>query len=338
MSEPKNETKRFLSLRYKLLIPLLSFSVVMFVIGYFGARAYLDTLTLDMMAKDTTTVLTYVNGCLDKDALQEIYDEAKTASPEQLKSMMKDPTYVEQKDCLASVVDFYPGAWIITYYPVNEDAVAVGIDNDMSSETYLLGELRTAENDGDFDLYQSGLQEAYAYDDLEYDENQNPFYGFVSPMTNSSGETIGGIVIYLDAGVPLQSAQFLYNYLLAIFGGVFLFIVFLVWIITQRSLSELNALGAAARRVADGDYAPISVKPQKLNDEVSLLGELFNTMVGKVEKREEKLQKQVDQLKIQIDGEKRKKAVDEIVESDFFKDLQERAAQARKAHDQKPQS
>jgi uncharacterized protein involved in exopolysaccharide biosynthesis len=58
-------------------------------------------------------------------------------------------------------------------------------------------------------------------------------------------------------------------------------------------------------------------------------------MLDKVEEREEKLEDQVEQLKVQIDMEKRNKDVKEIVESEFFQDLKQRAAEVRKQRSQK---
>ncbi|MCC6259541.1 MAG: hypothetical protein IT311_01660 [Anaerolineales bacterium] len=340
MSAQKNEAKRFLSLRYKLLIPLLIFTLAMFALGYFGARAYLKTTIFNIMSEDTSAILSYTDDCLDTDALQEIYAKAPNATAEELQETMRDPIYIEQQECLLLATEFFPNAWVFTYYPVNDNSLAVGVDmwNAINpAEAYALGDLITPESDEDFDQYQLGLEDIYIYSDLVYDpETQTYFYGTASPLQNTYGETIGGIAIYLDAGETLAQIQTLSQYLLVIFGGIFMLVVFLILTITKKSLSDLNTLGTAARRVAEGDYAPIPIQPKKLEDEVSTLSALFNTMIAKVENREEKLQKQVEQLKIQIDGDKRKKAVDEIVESDFFKNLQERATQARKQHNQKP--
>ena len=52
-------------------------------------------------------------------------------------------------------------------------------------------------------------------------------------------------------------------------------------------------------------------------------------MVGKVYQREQTLRRQVEELKIEIDEVKRKKQVSEIVESDFFQDLQAKARRMR---------
>jgi hypothetical protein len=52
-------------------------------------------------------------------------------------------------------------------------------------------------------------------------------------------------------------------------------------------------------------------------------------MVGKVRQREQSLRRQVEELRIEIDVAKRQKQVSEIVDSDFFQDLQTRARALR---------
>jgi hypothetical protein len=52
-------------------------------------------------------------------------------------------------------------------------------------------------------------------------------------------------------------------------------------------------------------------------------------MVSKVHQREQILRRQVEELKIEIDEAKRQKQVNEIVESDFFQNVQARAQAMR---------
>jgi hypothetical protein len=52
-------------------------------------------------------------------------------------------------------------------------------------------------------------------------------------------------------------------------------------------------------------------------------------MVGKVAQREQKLKQQVAELQIMIDESKRQEQVQEIVDTDFFRDLQAKARTMR---------
>ena len=66
-----------------------------------------------------------------------------------------------------------------------------------------------------------------------------------------------------------------------------------------------------------------------MQDEINTLSGVFTIMVDKVHQREQALRQQVEELKIEIDENKRQKQVSEIVESDFFQQLQERARTLR---------
>jgi hypothetical protein len=63
--------------------------------------------------------------------------------------------------------------------------------------------------------------------------------------------------------------------------------------------------------------------------EVGQLARVFASMTKQVYVRETELRKQVEGLKIVIDETKRKKAVEEITDSEFFQNLTERAAKIR---------
>ncbi len=82
---------------------------------------------------------------------------------------------------------------------------------------------------------------------------------------------------------------------------------------------ELGQLGAIARRT----------------DEIGQLARVFDRMAQQVYSREQKLKQQVRDLRIEIDEAKRKKQVQDIVETDFFQDLTVKAQKLRNRHDSK---
>ena len=60
-----------------------------------------------------------------------------------------------------------------------------------------------------------------------------------------------------------------------------------------------------------------------------MLARVFTDMADKVYQREAALKRQVRELKIEIDEVKAKQQVDEIVETDFFESLQNKATSIR---------
>lgn len=340
---PANKgTKPYLSLRYKLLIPLMILGLIMFVAGYFGAREYLRGTIYRIMEEEIDSIREYVVNCLDENELQALtsenvgYDET-IGWPDG----MIDPRYWRQQACLDAVYDFTDRAEIFTYYRADENTLAYGLDQWATlypEDSYILGEeiFTDESDDDDYDGLVQGLSGVHYYDELKYDEVDDIYYYAVtSPLTNSNGVVIGGLSIYLDASWTVESLQEVSNYLVMIFSAIFIVVAALVLGITRNVTSELVALQAKSKRVAEGDYAPIELRVHRFNDEVSTLGELFNIMLDKVRQREQKLQTQVEELKIQIDMEKRSKDVKQIVESEFFQDLKQRAAEVRKQRQQK---
>ena len=74
----------------------------------------------------------------------------------------------------------------------------------------------------------------------------------------------------------------------------------------------------------------------RLTDEIDLLASNFSIMVDKVYQREQTLRRQVEALKIEIDEAKRTQQVSEIVDTDFFRDLQAKADHMRSRRKRDP--
>jgi nitrate/nitrite-specific signal transduction histidine kinase len=97
----------------------------------------------------------------------------------------------------------------------------------------------------------------------------------------------------------------------------------------------LITLTAAAEKVGEGDYEVdfSELISERNKDEIDTLAYVFEIMVDKVKKREQKLLRQVARLRIEIDETKQASEVAQIVETDFFKQLQSRADNLRSKRD-----
>jgi len=94
----------------------------------------------------------------------------------------------------------------------------------------------------------------------------------------------------------------------------------------------IERLGHWARLIAEGKYdqAMKGIREADRADRAfAAVADAVETMVKAVREREERLKKEVVQLRIQIDEEKRKKQVDEITETDYFQQLTQRAKNLR---------
>jgi len=103
-------------------------------------------------------------------------------------------------------------------------------------------------------------------------------------------------------------------------------------LIARRLSRPIGALTRAARAVEDGG-APDAAELDRIGrsgDDVGRLARVFSRMAEQVATRERKLKEQVRSLKVEIDQERRRKEVEEVTDSDFFRDLEGRAAEMRR--------
>jgi CRP-like cAMP-binding protein len=99
---------------------------------------------------------------------------------------------------------------------------------------------------------------------------------------------------------------------------------------TTNFLSEVRQW---VQRLASGSYRPNEIYEQggKYKDEtIATLAAEFAQMTARVQEREDELRKQVFELRIEVDEAKRKQDVEEILESDYYRNLKEQAKSMRK--------
>ncbi|MBN1991084.1 MAG: HAMP domain-containing protein [Anaerolineae bacterium] len=104
-----------------------------------------------------------------------------------------------------------------------------------------------------------------------------------------------------------------------------------VYVLARQIARPILAIAAAAAAVEAETFeteglAEVARRP----DEVGLLARVFQSMARKVYSREQRLKKQVQELRIEIDDLRRKEEVEKIVDTDFFRDLQSKARHMRR--------
>lgn len=95
-------------------------------------------------------------------------------------------------------------------------------------------------------------------------------------------------------------------------------------------LEQVGRLTAAATAVEAGGFEPDSLdEVVARTDALGQLARIFQQMAREVRAREERLQRQVRELRIEVDEAKRAREVAEITGTEYFRNLQERAQQLR---------
>jgi len=120
-------------------------------------------------------------------------------------------------------------------------------------------------------------------------------------------------------------------YIAAVVSVLLLVAGFIAAIVFVRKVTDpLADLACAAQAMEQGNYdLPGLAGVSARRDELGRLARAFEQMAGKVREREKTLQRQVDELRIIIDREKQAQDVSEIVATEYFRALKEKARKFR---------
>jgi hypothetical protein len=112
-----------------------------------------------------------------------------------------------------------------------------------------------------------------------------------------------------------------------------LVIAILLALLLARSIAfPILDVTESASKIESGqwdDSLLTKLAARKGGDEISRLSRVFSSMADEVHSREQKLQARVQELEIFIDETRREKELSEIVDTDFFADLTEKAKRMR---------
>jgi HAMP domain-containing protein len=112
-------------------------------------------------------------------------------------------------------------------------------------------------------------------------------------------------------------------------------------------IQPVSVMGDLAQKISADEMVDTDLESEGLAkiasraDELGQLAQVFQRMGREVYARTQNLKQQVQQLRIQINESKRQEQVSEVVETDFFRDLQSKADtlrnKRRRKADQEPE-
>jgi methyl-accepting chemotaxis protein len=165
-----------------------------------------------------------------------------------------------------------------------------------------------------------------------YSDDWGTWVSAYGPIVNSKLEVVGGLGMDMKADYVRQVQQAILDRIVVSFLITYATLFVLVFLLSRGLTRPITALTSVAERVAEGEYDQDLSKlySGRMRDEVSTLAQVFDLMIDKVHAREEHLKRQVQELRIEIDQAKKERHVQEIVESDYFKELRATAKEMRK--------
>lgn len=320
-----------ISLRLKL---LLTFTLL-FAAVFSGAFYWFDSFATDMaisrIQEDLTDTVVGAAAGVDGDALVTLALDGEPNA----EGFSDDPRYVQQLDWLDTVQQIEPRAWPYTYVAGEEE-----------NQILFIGDLYAWKNPDKAAKFKEPLTSkgpmlgglsALTYREDEqgrfttYTDKWGSWVSAYAPVKNSEGDLVGGIGVDFRADYVDQVRQGIREKIVLAFAIVFGSLFILVFIVSRTFTRPVVALTAAAERIGEGDYEQElgGLIRSRFPDEISTLAQVFQIMVGKVYQREQTLIRRVEELRIEIDETKRQKQVAEIVDTDFFQTLQDKAQELR---------
>jgi HAMP domain-containing protein len=333
MDERQTEKRtRFVSLRVKLLVGFTLLFGVVFAGAFYWFDAFAKGMAMRQIEKDLVKAVRIASIGVDGDELIALFNEGVRNED----GLSDDPRYWQQVEWLQEVEDIDPHAWAYTYVKGDRPGeiifiadVAAMDEPDKAAKFLEVSPPAEGESEDSCTMCQ-GLTKLTL--EMEpYTDKWGTWVSAFAPVENSKGEKVTGLGVDFSAEYVSEVRQRIWLRVMGAFVVVY-FVLFIMALLVSETLTRpVIALTRAAERIGEGDYEQELPQPgmMRFPDEVSTLAEVFQIMVGKVYRREQALRRQVEELRIEIDEVKRKKQVEEIVDTDFFQDLQVKARTMR---------
>ncbi len=330
---------RFFSLRLKIWIGFILIFTPVFVASYYWFYQYTSNRVFDTITADLQDTLTGAIQGMDKVGFVKLYEEESADNPacppeKPTTDTPKDengyypednPLYMEHEYWLRAVQQIEPKTRMYTYIKGIEPGEIIAIGS-----TGYFRELR-----GGFRFCQrytstsSKIYNGLTVQVNSWEPYKDDFGSWITsyaPIVDDDGNVIGAIGVDIEASyVDEVKANILRNGAIA-FVLSYILIFLLVFWLSGFLTRPIIGLADVAKEIGEGDYShewkDETDDSRKFHDEIDTLTGVFKVMVGKVAQREKTLRARVQQLEIMVDRSKLDKQVKEIVESDFFQDLQ----------------
>ena len=182
---------------------------------------------------------------------------------------------------------------------------------------------------GVFGPVPSGLSLAHAYSSEP--TGRDTIVGFAL-LSNIYGRPVAVLEAKMHRTIYLEGLASLRFLVIALIIAGLAFLLLTLGLLDRMILSRVTRLYQGVQAIRSRDDLSLRV-PVTGSDELSELSSAINRMLNGLQEslqREQKLRVEVQELRIEIDQNKRKREVERIVESDYFQDIQRKVEEMRK--------
>lgn len=331
IANPTQKRTFYISLRVKLLITFTLLFAIIFAGVFKWFYDFAAARALERLAADLKVLVDGAVGGIDGDAFQVLYEEAVPNEA----GFSDDERFWEQVDWLATVRRIDPRSnsyTMIQGEAPNEFKIVTnaGARIDPEDSAGFLSAFTLDEVPLEFGQLFDGTRDSWML--LEpYQDDWGYWISGYRAIRNSAGDTVGILGTDFRAEYLLQVRQQVQDSALPAFGITYVIVFATVYAVSSVLTRPIKRLRAIAFHIGEGDYnVDLSAMTQALvQDEINKFAHIFELMVDKVRVREENLKRKVEELRIEIDSAKQQAHVSEIVDTDFFRELQNKAKQVR---------
>lgn len=336
----KKNGKGFLSLQAKIWIGFTLIFTPVFVGSYYWFYQYTTARVLKSVTDNLANTITGAVKNMDVNNFVALYNEERTSNPQCPAASRDDeengyyptnPRYWNHVRWLGTIQNLEPKIRIYTYVkgPDPGEIIAIGSTGALRNprggfkfcERYLSDSTR---------IYEGLTYRTDVWD--IYKDNFGYWITTYMPIPDETGRIVGAIGMDIPADYVETVRQGIWISGFIAFFVTYVGIFVLVYIAARVLTRPIIALAKAAEQIGEGNYDLDLTRMNRqsgLQDEIDTLLQVFQIMMAKIARREQNLRQEIQELRIEIDEVKRKKHVAEIIESDVFQNLQEKARAIR---------
>lgn len=331
----KKRKPLFIRLAIRLLVAFTLVFGIVFGGAYYWFYHYSTNVAMDRLKEDLTVLLTGVAGQINGDEFDALIQAGGTPTADGYTPNQNNISYWSEVRFLNQISEIDPRASVYTYArgPQLGEVVFVTdggmVTQDPAAARFLQSVIYPPK---DAKVILAGLDHVELYMKIYKDPNfPGSWVSGYAPIKNKAGQTVGAVGIDFRADYVTKVQNEVKNGFAPAAGISAILLIGMVYFVSRILTRPVVALTKAAELIGEGHYEQdlSGLTGSRFTDEIGTLARVFEIMVDKVRQREEKLKKQVADLQIMIDESKRQEQVAEIVDSDFFRDLQTKARNLR---------
>lgn len=305
-----------------------------FAAAFFWFYTFTTSRALARLKEDLVATTKGAAAGVAADELLTLYREGEPSVNGQ---RSQDPRYEHQVAWLDTVHTIEPRAWLLIFVLGGQpDSRRVGEPVAQDEIIYVVDMMWNHAPENAIDFLEPAQGTAYHLKAIQqgkttirplYDDDWGSWMSAYSPIKNEAGEIVAAVGVDFEADYVREIQRQIRNRFGMAFAVTYSVLIAMVFLLSEALTKRLKRLKDVAEKVGEGDYSQniAGLHHKILQDEISVLAHILSVMTEKVRDREESLRRQVTNLKVEIDQSKRWAQVQEIVDTDFFRELQVKA-------------